>query len=59
MTTRKKVAIGAAVAVAAACAFLMTGGGKDNASEGELYAEVQEGPLVISVEEYGEIVPSQ
>lgn len=59
MTTRKKVAIGAAVAVAAACAFLMTGGGKDKASEGELYAEVQEGPLVISVEEYGEIVPSQ
>lgn len=49
-----------ASAVAAVCAVALLGKGKKGEKlEDELYATVQEGPLVISVEEYGEIAPSQ
>lgn len=49
-----------AFAVAAACAVVLFGRGKKGETlADELYATVQEGPLVISVEEYGEIAPSQ
>ena len=49
-----------ASAVAAVCAVALLGKGKKGEKlVDELYATVQEGPLVISVEEYGEIAPSQ
>jgi len=49
-----------ASAVAAVCAVALLGKGKKGEMlEDELYATVEEGPLVNSVEEYGEIAPSQ
>ncbi len=47
----------AAAVLGVVSAYRGGSGGADGAAE--LFAEVQEGPLVISVEEYGEIRPSQ
>ena len=54
---KKKIAV-PAVLVLALAAFLAFRGGKEEAPA-TLYAAVAEGPLVISVEEFGEIAPSQ
>ena len=55
---KRYVAIG--VGIAAAAAVVLFGRGKAPSGEtATLYATVQEGPLVINVEEYGEIVPSE
>lgn len=56
----RKTALWGAVVVAAVVggAFLVGRKGGANTAE-TLYATVQEGPLVISVEEYGEIAPSE
>ena len=59
MKNRKAIVAAVAVAVVVAVCFFFAGGGDEGKSAGELYATVQEGPLVISVEEYGEIAPSQ
>ena len=59
MKTRTVLKIGIPVTVAIGCVWLMVGSGTKDAGEGALYATVQEGPLVINVEEYGEIAPSQ
>ena len=55
---KRKLVVGISVVAAAAALALMLlpGSGDGGAASGELYAAVQEGPLVISVEEYGEIV---
>ena len=56
----KKIALGgvaAAAAVGALVLFSKRGGNEGEAQS--LYAAVQEGPLVINVEEYGEIAPSE
>ena len=56
----KKIAIGGVAAAAAVGALVLFS--KRGGNEGEpqsLYAAVQEGPLVINVEEYGEIAPSE
>ena len=59
MKNRKAIVAAVAVAAFVAVCFFFAGGGDEGKSAGELYATVQEGPLVISVEEYGEIAPSQ
>ena len=59
MTKRRKAAIGAVVVAIAVAAILAGRGKKGEQGVDELYATVQQGPLVISVEEYGEIAPSQ
>ena len=56
----KKIALGGVAAAAAVGALVLFS--KRGGNEGEpqsLYAAVQEGPLVINVEEYGEIAPSE
>ena len=55
---KKKIAV-PAVLVLALAAFLAFRGGKEEEAPATLYAAVAEGPLVISVEEFGEIAPSQ
>ena len=55
---KKKIAV-PAVLVLARAAFLAFRGGKEEEAPATLYAAVAEGPLVISVEEFGEIAPSQ
>jgi len=51
---------GGAAAVAVLAAVLLLGGGDSaETSDGVLYTKVMEGPLVINVEESGEIQPSQ
>ena len=59
MDMKKKVVIGAGAAVAAAAVLLLLRGGGGEGDSTSLYATVQEGPLVINVEEFGEIVPSE
>ena len=59
MDMKKKVVIGAGAAVAAAAVLLLFRGGGGEGDSTSLYATVQEGPLVINVEEFGEIVPSE
>ncbi|MBQ6136642.1 MAG: HlyD family efflux transporter periplasmic adaptor subunit [Kiritimatiellae bacterium] len=56
---KKAIAFGAAFAAVAAVVALVSVRGGGGEGPGDLYATVQEGPLVISVEEFGEIVPSQ
>ena len=51
--------IGIPAVVAAGGVWMLTRGGASETDGGSLYATVQEGPLVINVEEYGEIAPSQ
>ncbi len=54
------MALGGLAAVAAFCAvLLLNGGGAKDDAGGVLYTKVVEGPLVINVEESGEIQPSQ
>ena len=56
----KKVWIFLAAAVAVVALATMFGGGEKDAREsGSLYATAKEGPLVINIEEYGEIIPSE
>lgn len=55
---KKVLIVGGVVLVVAAGWFFLRGGKSASASE-DLYATVVEGPLVISVEEFGEIKPSQ
>lgn len=52
-------ACGAAVVAAIAALALLRGGGSNDSSDGAIYTKVMEGPLVINVEESGEIQPSQ
>ncbi|MBQ6522820.1 MAG: hypothetical protein IJI15_08360, partial [Atopobiaceae bacterium] len=59
MNNRTKAALAAGAALAAAGIFLVGRKGGSDGGTQDLYATVQEGPLVISVEEYGEIAPSQ
>ena len=59
MKKRKVIVSAVAVAAVVAAYLFFAGGGDEGNASGDLYATVQEGPLVISVEEYGEIVPSQ
>ena len=57
---RKTIALGSVTAAAAIGALVLLA--RRGGTEGEtqsLYATVQEGPLVINVEEYGEIAPSE
>ena len=56
---KKKVWVSVAAAAAAVALASMFGGGEDGSKSGELYATVKEGPLVINIEEYGEIIPSE
>ena len=55
---KKVLIVGGVVLVLGAGWFFLRGGKASEASD-ELYATVVEGPLVISVEEFGEIRPSQ
>ena len=55
---KKVLVVGGVVLVLGAGWFFLRGGKAAEASD-ELYATVVEGPLVISVEEFGEIRPSQ
>ena len=55
----KKKIILVAVLVLALAAFFAFRGERETAAPATLYATVAEGPLVISVEEFGEIAPSQ
>ena len=55
----KKYLIGGGALVLALLTSIPLFRSSESASSGELYATVQEGPLVISVEEFGEIAPSQ
>ena len=55
---KKKIVIPVAVALVLAACLAFRGGKKADAPK-TLYATVAEGPLVISVEEFGEIAPSQ
>ena len=55
---KKVLIVGGVVLVLGAGWFFLRGGKAAEASD-ELYATVVEGPLVISVEEFGEIRPSQ
>ena len=55
----KKKIILVAVLVLALVAFFAFRGERETAAPATLYATVAEGPLVISVEEFGEIAPSQ
>ena len=59
MKNRTKAALAACAALAAAGTLLVGRKGGGDAGTQDLYATVLEGPLVISVEEYGEIAPSQ
>ena len=59
MKNRTKAALAAVAALAAAGVLLVGRRGGSGDGTQDLYAAVQEGPLVISVEEYGEIAPSQ
>ncbi len=57
---KKRLLIGVVLVVVVWGLFsLLSGKKKATAETAELFATVQEGPLVISVEEYGEIRPSQ
>ncbi len=58
MTKKAKIAMAAGVAAAGVAAAVLMRGGAE-ADGGELYARVVEGPLVISVNEYGSIEPSK
>ena len=55
----KKIIFAVAAAGAVAAGVLLVGRGKEKSQSGGLYAAVAEGPLVIGVEEFGEIHPSQ
>lgn len=55
---KKKILIPVCLVLIISAFFLFRGGKKTEAPK-TLYATVQEGPLVISVEEFGEIAPSQ
>ena len=59
MKKKTMAVLGAGVAALVVASLLLSRGGKSAGESQDLYATVQEGPLVISVEEYGEIAPSQ
>ena len=58
MTLKRKVQLGGLVGVALAALACLWIGGEENETA-EACAIVHEGPLVVSVEEFGEIAPSQ
>ena len=59
MMKKGRILIAGGVVAAAVVAVLALAGGDGKKAADDLYAEVAEGPLVIGVEEYGEIIPSQ
>jgi len=59
MNKKSIAAVAAGAAALAGAALLLSRGGGPGDEAQSLYATVQEGPLVINVEEFGEIAPSE